>query len=134
MENETNLHIFKGVSDRIWLKTTAHVRGDRGKTIQVPFEIRAKVPTTQQLQEIREKTQTGEMNDSDVAREFVVDWDMPGADGGNVEFNPENFDAALSHPDYLQGITDAMTELVFGRDAARIKNSIRSGKPGRAVQ
>lgn len=126
--------ILKGVSDQIWIKTTAHVRQDKGRHIEVPFELRCKVPSVTRTKELAEqfKDPDSGINDAAVFRELVTDWDMPGADGEKVDFNENNIDLVLDHPDYMKAVGDAMLELIFGKEALKAKNSMARGGSGRA--
>lgn len=130
----SNLQVLKGVKDEVWIKTEANVRQDHGRTIKVPFEVKCKKPSTEKILEIRQGSAEGTLTDADVARDLVLDWNMPGNDGGQVEFNPENFDLALNEPDYLTAIGNAIAELIFGKEVLRRKNSGSSGAPGRAMR
>lgn len=121
---------LKGVKNEIWVKTTAHVRQDDGRDIQVPFRLKCRKP---ERDEIRELSSSGKTDD-EIAREYVLDWDMPGNDGEKVDFSAENFDIALRDPDYLKAVGNAMAELLFGKEALRAKNSSTSGGPGRVTR
>jgi len=128
--------ILKGVSDKIWIKTTAKVRQDKGRHIDVPFEVQCLVPSTSRIRELRKEISddANELTDAQLAQEFIVDWDMPGADGNKVEFNEQNMDIVLDHPDYIGAIANALTELLFGKEALKAKNSMARGERGRAAR
>lgn len=128
------MSVLKGVTDQIWIKTTAKVRQDKGRHIDVPFELRCNVPSVSRIRELREAFQDPDngITDESMFRELVTDWDMPGGDGNKVEFSDENIDLVLDHPDYLQAVSNALLELLFGKEALRAKNSMTRGAPGRA--
>jgi len=128
--------ILKGVSDKIWIKTTAKVRQDKGRHIEVPFEVQCKVPSVTRIRDLREELNDpdNQVTDAQLAQEFILDWDMPGADGNKVEFNADNMDIVLDHPDYVAAIGNAMTELLFGKEALKAKNSMARGERGRSAR
>lgn len=123
--------ILKGATDRIWIKTEAKVRAEDGGTITVPFKLYCKRPTSAQIADIRERMHTGDVHDADIAREHVIDWQLPGADGEPLEFSADNLDILLDQPDYLKAVGTAMLELLFGPEVLKSKNSTSSGASGR---
>lgn len=126
------MNILKGVKDEIVIRATARIRQDEGRHIDVPFKLRCKRPSSAEVKEIMEESRAGTIDDEATIRAYVLNWDMPGADGNSVEFSEENLALALDHPDYRQAMMNALIELFFGKEALRAKNSLTSAAPGQA--
>jgi hypothetical protein len=118
--------ILKGVSDEFLVNQKVKVYGETDKPITVPCKFRFRRPNTASLTELGREIGTA-VSKSDfvrlgeILRENLIGWNIPGSDGENVEFNDENVDLVLDHPDYLTGLVDAFAK-VLNPGAGKAKN------------
>jgi len=109
--------ILKGVSDEFNVPSKIKVYSAPKKYTEVQAEFRFRRPTRTELTQLSQSIQSA-MKASDfdrvaeTVREYLIGWQMNGADGQPVEFCDENVDIVLEQPDYLSALIGAFVSLL----------------------
>lgn len=125
---------FKGSRSEVLLPVKAECLGPTGVTHVVNFKVKYRVPNTDEQKEFRQALEDKSMTGEEILCKLVIGWeDVKDKNDEPIEFTPENLEAAMKAPPYLDAMGEGALLLIYGKkvmDEVRRKNSSRRGATG----
>lgn len=116
--------ILVGTADTIEVNVRTKITGDLGKVTNLKFKV-----TFNRRDYDDAKARIRDMDDPDsdvneatIIREDIVGWRDLEGEGGEVEFNDQNLELALQHPEYRASLFQAWGDAQLRRLMANAKN------------
>lgn len=125
---------FKGTPETVLLPLTAECLTASGGTTKVNFKGRYRRIGVEEQKQVRQQLAESAVTGEEVIRQLLVGWsDVQDKDGEPVEYSPENREAALLNPYYLDALGDGALIIVYGKklyEEIKRKNSSKQAAAG----